>query len=959
MNAQESPSELHSIVGGFESVVARQPAAPAATWQGRLLTFAELNRAANGVAAALLRGAPTSDAPVTLLLQHDLSSIIAFVGVLKSGHPHVALDPRAPPAMLKRLLHDAGSHWLISTRPFEPLARELVAAGWPRLLFLDDLDLSAPADNPRIYVPPEAVFAIFYTSGSTGEPKGLIHTHGLAWDYSAGPNAVYATEPADRIAMLRPLRTPPHAGWLLGSLQSGATVCLFDFASRGPAGAAEWFRSERITIFPGTPSIMRAIMESLPEGALLPSVRYVRLGGEPVRVSDLELLKAHTPRGCVFENALGSTDAVMVARARFDHDSVVSGEMLPVGNPIPGRQVSVVGKDGLQVQDGQVGELVIRSAHLSAGYWKNAALTRERFKADPAEPGVLTFYSGDLARRRPDGMLEFVGRSDSMVKIRGQRVDLLEVEAAMRSLPQLRDAVVLARESRLRGDQTELVGYAVVHPGTRVTPSEILRQLAAGLPAYMVPAQVMLLDRLPIGPHGKLDHRALPDVGPRADLELQDMPADELEARLVEIWQAGLRTDRVSVHDNYFELGGDSLSVLSMILEVEKALGRVVPQQFFQDPTVRAMASLLRAPGPAAYAAPGEFRLHGHRRAGAPPPASPVRRSMAKARRRIRELRRTLDWAYPFEWLLARSSRDQTFTEFVEAAEWLADRHALVRVVYGPKRKLFERFLASVGVAPGGVEARFRMNLITNLVLKAAQGREPFGLDEARLPAADPRRPAGQLSMEELEDLFQVTGREVLRDAISAGRGAILVSIHGTGLYGNALEALSRRLGVERIQTIAQRMPLQQSRYWGSGTADHLPGAVGSALRAELAFHAQSLLRRGQVIHVSPDVIALEGPTHEVRIGDRIYAMSGGIAELALNTGAPVIPAFGRFIERTRLLVELLPPLEAGAGSREQQIRNLLDGYGAFATDACRRHPETISWKKMRNHLKWPRVQPG
>jgi len=956
MNAPESASALHSIVGGFESVVARQPDAPAATWQGRQLTFAELDRAANGLASALLREAPASDAPVSLLLPHELPSIIAFVGVLKSGHPQVALDPGAPQAVLRRLLQDAGSHWLISTRPFEPLARELVATGRSRLLFLEDLDLTAPADDPRIYVRPEAVFAIFYTSGSTGEPKGLIHTHGLAWEYSAGPNAVYATEPSDRIAMLRPLRTPPHAGWLLGSLQSGATVCLFDFASRGPAGAAKWFRSEGITIFPGTPSIMRAIMESLPEGTLLPSVRYVRLGGEPVRVSDLELLKAHTPRGCVFENALGSTDAVMVARARFDHDSVVSGEMLPVGNPIAGRQVSLLGEDGLPVQDGQVGELVIRSAHLSAGYWKNAALTRSRFRADPAEPGVFTFYSGDLARRRPDGMLEFAGRKDSMVKIRGQRVDLLEVEAAMRSLPQVKDAAVLARESRLRADQTEMVGYAVIAPGTRVTPSEILRQLAATLPANMLPAHVVLLDRLPIGPHGKLDRQALPDVPEREALAAHDAPANDLETRLVEIWRAGLKTDRVGVLDNYFELGGDSLSVLSLILDVEKVFGQLVPQQFFQDPTVRSMAGLLRAPGPTLGAAPGEFRLQGHRRGGALPPSSPVWRSVSKARRRIRELRRTVDRAYPLEWLLARSSRDLPFAKFVEAAEKLADRHMLVRVVYAPKRKLFERFVASMGVAPGRVEARFSMNIVTNLVLKAAQGRGPFRLDEARLPAVDPRRPAGQLSMEELEDLFGVAGQEVLRGAVAAGRGAILVSIHGTGLYGNALEALSRRLGVERIQTIAQRMPLQQSEFWGSGMADRLPGAVGSALRAELAFHAQSLLRRGEVIHVSPDVIAFEGPTHAVRIGDRIYAMSGGIAELALNTGAPVIPAFGRFTERTRLLVELLPPLEAGAGSREQQIRNLLDGYGAFATDVCRRYPEAISWKKMRNHLKWPRA---
>ena len=943
----------------FEEMVARHGERPAVTGAGRILTYRELNRAANRIARALLDRAQTAGTPVAVMLGHDPMSVIAMLGVLKAGAPYVGLQPSMPAERLRATLDDTEAVSLITAREFSALVDPLLAADEHlQPLYIEDLDLSQPAEDPGVYPSPEAPFGIFYTSGTTGRPKGVVHDHRTAISHMLRHATSLRISPSDRFSQFANFAHGVAYFTVYGALLNGATVCVFDHQRHGPEKTLEWIDAQRITLMHLTPSVFRALFGKAAPGKRYPSLRLLSLAGEAMLPVDLELFRAHTAPHCWLRTILSGSDTPPVASMLLDHDSVLPGDVVPSGYPVPDSDIWLEDQNGQPVADGEPGEIVVRSPFVIR-YWKQPELTSEKFQPDPDQPGLWICRTGDMARRRPDGMLEFLGRKDLMVKLRGQRVELGEIEAALLRHPGVKEAVVAVKASRVSPDGRQLVGYAVQRPGRTVSASALRDHLAAHLPAHMIPASFVFLEHLPVGSTGKLDRNALPDVPEREALATQDAPANDLETRLVEIWRAGLKTERVGVHDNYFELGGDSLSVLSMMLDVEKLVSKRLPAAFFRNPTIRGLADLIRDADGATEATWSGFNLQAFRSSEAGPRTRPprgLRQMSARLRRQIRQLRRSWDRAYPYEFLLARSLRRPSFESAVQKVERLASRSWLLGVFYGPRRRQFQNYVRSLGADSTGPSERFRKNVIANLVMKIEQGREPFDDVAAANPTRARREFARTATLEDLDLHFPVSGMDHLEAARASGRGVILASVHGSALHLSALEALSRRLGVERIQTIAQRMPLQQSEFWGSGMADRLPGAVGSALRAELAFHAQSLLRRGEVIHVSPDVIAFEGPTHAVRIGDRIYAMSGGIAELALNTGAPVIPAFGRFTERTRLLVELLPPLEAGAGSREQQIRNLLDGYGAFATDVCRRYPEAISWKKMRNHLKWPRA---
>jgi len=949
-----------SVAMRFEEMVERHGGNIAATDGDQTITYAVLNNAANAVAHAILQTPHPGDTPAAMLSAHDLPSIISVVGIVKSGRPYVALDAATPPDRLQRMLTSAGADCLISSRALQPLVEELRGVQSAlRVIYLEDLDLKAPAANPGIQPPPEFPFAIFYTAGSTGEPKGLVHLHrGLSF-YARDQIEHFRLAPSDRLSLFTHVHLGGSYTMVFGALTSGSTVCLYQVGKRTPKEALEWIQQQGITFLRATPSLFRALFEAAPAGFVLESVRVVRLGGEPARASDFELFKAHTPPRAMFVHTFGSTDATSIASLTLDHSSKVEAGDLPMGYPAPFKEVTLVDEEGEPVAMGEAGEIVVRSPYMSAGYWRQPALSARVFRPDPDHPAETVLFTGDMARWRPDGMLEFVGRKDFMVKIRGQRVELPGVERRLLEHPAVRDVVVTARPSRLRPDQLQMVAYVVLQEGMAASTRELRAHLASALPDYMVPAHFVGLEALPLNLHGKVDRRALPEPAERTELAGADMPADDIEQRLVEIWRLSLKSERVGVQDNFFESGGDSLSVLSMMLEVEQAFGRVVPQTFFREPTIRGLAALLREEQPHAAEQAGAFRLEGHREPGTGRPVrlpGAIARSTFRVRRWARELRRTRDVGYYFEALLAPSLMKMDFRDAVLRLRRLAKKPWVQNLVYRPQRALFLRFAASMGLRSSEVLPRFGSNVAANLAMKLEQARPPLqGSEHSRL-RRERARVMQHLPPDELDEHYPVQGYEYLEAALKSGRGAILVSMHGTAFFADAIRMLARRAGLDKIPTIAQRKPLEQSYLWGSGIGQNAPADVTSALQAEIAFHGQQLLRQGRIVHVSPDVISYKGGTHRLVIGDRVYSMRSGFPELALNTGASVVPVFGRFLEDSRLLTEFLPPLEAGEGTREQQVEALLNAYAAFVTDVSRRMPEIILWKKMRNHLKWPRV---
>ena len=344
-----------------------------------------------------------------------------------------------------------------------------------------------------------------------------------------------------------------------------------------------------------TASLYRHCLEGLRAADAFPSLRHIRLGGEPATRRDLDLFRRQFLPGCVFSNAYATTEAGLIRVCLFDHHTPVASHVLPVGYPVPDTEVLLVDGSGQPAQPGEIGEIVVRSAYLAAGYWRRPDLTAAAFLPDPEGGQRRLYRTGDLGRLARDGCLEHLGRRDFQVKVRGYRVELAELEAALLQAPDVKAAAVAAHDDGLGGNR--LVGYVVPASEARPTTSALRAFLKERLPDHMVPSAYVVLDRLPTTGAGKLDRGALRP--PAEDSEAApsgEEPRTHLEAQLAGIWAEMLKRPRIGFQEDFFDLGGDSLLATQMLHRVEQDCGcRVDPSRVLSSLTVERLATELLA----------------------------------------------------------------------------------------------------------------------------------------------------------------------------------------------------------------------------------------------------------------------------------------------------------------------------------------------------------------------------
>ncbi len=536
------------------------------------LSYAALNRASNRVARAILSRDDDRNAPVALLLEHGVSPVVAILGILKAGKAYVTLDPSYPESRLAYILEDSGAERVLSGGAAVPLAVRL-AKDPARLLDLGEIDPGSDAADVGRPIGPDALAYILYTSGSTGQPKGVVQTHrNLLHAIMKYTNAL-CIGPSDRVTLLPSCSTSAAVSDVFGTLLNGASLHPYDVRARGTEEIAHWLTRDAITLYHSVPSLFRHFAREL-RGDPGFALRLIKLGGEPTYRSDWELFRRSFPADCLLYVALGATEIHNIRHFFIDRGADFSGNVLPVGYAFEDTEVLILDEAGAPVDPGAIGEIAVQSAYLSPGYWRRPELTARAFRV--AEGGERVYRTGDLGRLRPDGCLEVVGRKDFQVKIRGFRVELGEIESVLRQQPAVADAAVVARE-RDAGDK-QLVAYCVTAAGS-MDETGLRRVLRDRLPDYMVPAVFVRLDRLPRTPNGKVDRLALPEPGPRR-VESEPgfvPPRDAMEERVAGIWKRVLGVERVGARDDFFELGGHSLMALRVCLELEKALGRRIP----------------------------------------------------------------------------------------------------------------------------------------------------------------------------------------------------------------------------------------------------------------------------------------------------------------------------------------------------------------------------------------------
>ncbi|MFE4573443.1 non-ribosomal peptide synthetase [Paenibacillus chitinolyticus] len=564
-----------TIHGLIEEQAARVPDATAVVYEQERLTYRELNERANRLARTLRAAGVQPDQLVGLMAGRSLEIAVGILAVLKAGGAYVPIDPEYPEERIRYLLEDSGAKLLLTQRrlldrvPFEGTV----------LTLDDDSSYSGDGTNLEPVNGPEHLAYVIYTSGTTGKPKGvMLEHHGLVSLKNMFRDTLGITE-TDRVVQFASLSFDASCWEVFKALFFGAALYI---------PTAETILDNR--------SFQRYMHENGITAAILPPTYAAYLN--PDHMPDLQkLITGGSAVSAEFVqqwrdkvryfNAYGPTEASIVTSVWTACTGDIGLKSVPIGRPIQNHRIYILNDYRQPVPVGVEGELCIAGVGLARGYLNRPELTAEKFVDNPFSPGERMYRTGDLAKWLPDGNIEYRGRIDHQVKVRGYRIETGEIEEQLLKVPSVQEAIVIAREE---ADGQQLCAYFVAQ--SKLTAAALKEALAKELPGYMIPAHFVQLLRMPLTPNGKIDRKALPAPEESAEqAEEYIAPRTLMEVKIAQIWKDVLGLRRVSVKDNFFDLGGSSLSLMRLIQAVYDETGIEVPlNQQFKNLTVEAMA---------------------------------------------------------------------------------------------------------------------------------------------------------------------------------------------------------------------------------------------------------------------------------------------------------------------------------------------------------------------------------
>ena len=576
---------LHELL---QDSFARNPDATAVEFEGRTLTYSELDARSNQLARLLLQKGAGPEILIGLCMERSLEMVVALLGILKAGAAYVPLDPSYPRDRIKYVLDDARVRLLITQAPLvrslEPTGADIVCLDpdWSQFLAMDPSPVSASAK-------PENLAYVIYTSGSTGQPKGVQLEHRSVVNFLCSMSRYPGMTEKDILIAVTTLSFD-IAGleMYLPLMAGGKLVVASKPTTMDGRLLTKLLQQSGATIMQGTPTTWRVLLESGWEGN---SRLKVLVGGEALSA---DLARQLMQRCGSVWNMYGPTETTI-----WSSIYKVEGEefkLVPIGKPIANTSFYILDANRMQVPDGLDGELYIAGDGLARGYLERDELTSEKFVSDPYSPtpGARMYRTGDLARYRQDGNVEFLGRIDQQVKIRGFRIELGEIEAVLEQHNGVNQAVVIAREDQ--ADEKRLVAYFVPDALGTVRSAALREHVEKQLPDYMIPTAFVELDTFPLTPNGKLDRKSLPapTIGDfEASCEFV-APRNETEHKLVQLWEEVLGISPISVTANFFEVGGRSVLAARLFTKILRVFGKELPlSTLFRSPTLEQLAQEL------------------------------------------------------------------------------------------------------------------------------------------------------------------------------------------------------------------------------------------------------------------------------------------------------------------------------------------------------------------------------
>lgn len=579
-----------SIPERFEKIVNHFGDRQAVRGKNNILTYKELNQAANQLARAILDKRGQGIEPIILICDHDVSVIIGLMGILKAGKAYVSLNSDTPVPRLNYILEDLEAKLIITDSQNLTLSKQL-AEGSVSIMNVDDIDQNYK--NLNIAIAPNSLCTIAYTSGSIGQPKGVMRDHRMILHRVYIDTNDLQIEAGDRFTMLTSSAFTSSTSDIFNPLLNGGTLCLGSIVEQGLNWLTQWLIEEKITILCLPTILFQQWLETLTTKDRFPDLRYILPGGKFYK-KDIEKITRHISDRCCVIQKLASSETSLITRLVISSPSEIEGSNVPVGYAVEGKDVFLVDDSGKRLGFNQIGEITVKSRYISQGYWRNPELTNKKFLPTTDGSDEHIYLTGDLGRMQPDGCLEWIQRKDLMIKIRGYRVEPSEIEGALLDIEGIRQTVVVG-VSDLSGE-TCLAAYIVPKQGFIPKIKLIRAALADRLPNYMIPSRFMALEALPTTINSKVDRSRLPPLDwSFAELDNSFMPpTNSLETEVLEIWQSVLQITQIGIDDDFIELGGTSIQAMQIVARVFDTFHtNLSPNILLTSSTVAKMADMI------------------------------------------------------------------------------------------------------------------------------------------------------------------------------------------------------------------------------------------------------------------------------------------------------------------------------------------------------------------------------